>query len=263
VKVALEPEHPGSVIHPSASCPEPTPDRGYGEARKWLAASQPLRSLRGDLPAALRGTRSPDRRRNTLRGPYGATRGGMMNDSLLKRCLKDLRERFAKISIHVSKPIVPFRETLVEQQGMASPLTISPSLSPGTGAENRSVVSEHQSDNEQLSIRLRAAPIPAVLMDHLSSCTVALLERLRAARTGGSSRASQDQDPLAAEMLYYQSGEGEQVQDESVFWTRYRSLANELGEPWRDAPVWSFGPAGLCSNLLIDARTTRYVEKLT
>jgi ribosome assembly protein 1 len=30
----------------------------------------------------------------------------------LERCLKDLRDRFAKIEIEVSPPIVPFRETL-------------------------------------------------------------------------------------------------------------------------------------------------------
>ena len=34
-----------------------------------------------------------------------------------QRCLKDLRERFAKIEIHASKPIVPFRETAVKGAG--------------------------------------------------------------------------------------------------------------------------------------------------
>ena len=34
-----------------------------------------------------------------------------------QRCLKDLRERFAKIEIHASKPIVPFRETAVKAPG--------------------------------------------------------------------------------------------------------------------------------------------------
>jgi ribosome assembly protein 1 len=35
----------------------------------------------------------------------------------VQRCLKDLRERFAKIEIHASKPIVPFRETAVKGIG--------------------------------------------------------------------------------------------------------------------------------------------------
>ena len=33
----------------------------------------------------------------------------------LERCLRDLRERFAKVEIQVSSPIVPFRETIVEK----------------------------------------------------------------------------------------------------------------------------------------------------
>ncbi|KAJ1840105.1 Cytoplasmic GTPase/eEF2-like protein (ribosomal biogenesis), partial [Coemansia sp. RSA 486] len=35
----------------------------------------------------------------------------------LERCLKDLRERFAKCEIHVSEPIVPYREGIVRQSG--------------------------------------------------------------------------------------------------------------------------------------------------
>ncbi|KAJ2733508.1 Cytoplasmic GTPase/eEF2-like protein (ribosomal biogenesis), partial [Coemansia sp. Cherry 401B] len=35
----------------------------------------------------------------------------------LERCLKDLRERFAQCEIHVSEPIVPFREGIVRQSG--------------------------------------------------------------------------------------------------------------------------------------------------
>lgn len=35
-----------------------------------------------------------------------------------QRCLKDLRERFAKVDVQSSKPIVPFRETAVRAPGM-------------------------------------------------------------------------------------------------------------------------------------------------
>lgn len=34
-----------------------------------------------------------------------------------ERCIRDLVERFAKIQIHSSKPIVPFRETAVQASG--------------------------------------------------------------------------------------------------------------------------------------------------
>ena len=38
-----------------------------------------------------------------------------------QRCLKDLRERFAKVEIQASKPIVPFRETAVKAAGKPLP----------------------------------------------------------------------------------------------------------------------------------------------
>lgn len=40
-----------------------------------------------------------------------------LSDTLTQRCLKDLSERFARIEIHASKPIVPFRETTVKGTG--------------------------------------------------------------------------------------------------------------------------------------------------
>ncbi|KAJ1901963.1 Cytoplasmic GTPase/eEF2-like protein (ribosomal biogenesis) [Kickxella alabastrina] len=40
----------------------------------------------------------------------------------LERCMKDLRERFAKCEIHVSEPIVPFREGIVRQSAQAGVL---------------------------------------------------------------------------------------------------------------------------------------------
>lgn len=36
----------------------------------------------------------------------------------LERCLKDLRERFARVEIQASAPIVPFRETAVKAAGV-------------------------------------------------------------------------------------------------------------------------------------------------
>lgn len=39
---------------------------------------------------------------------------------IVQRCLKDLSERFAKIEIQASKPIVPFRETAVKGTGECS-----------------------------------------------------------------------------------------------------------------------------------------------
>lgn len=42
----------------------------------------------------------------------------ILSENPVQRCLKDLRERFAKVEIQASKPIVPFRETAVSAPGM-------------------------------------------------------------------------------------------------------------------------------------------------
>ncbi len=44
-------------------------------------------------------------------------------DFTSQRCLKDLRDRFAKIEITVSPPIVPFRETAISVPGSCSILS--------------------------------------------------------------------------------------------------------------------------------------------
>ena len=44
------------------------------------------------------------------------------SDPHSQRCLKDLRERFAKVEIQPSEPIVPFRETAIKSPGMSDTL---------------------------------------------------------------------------------------------------------------------------------------------
>lgn len=48
--------------------------------------------------------------------------GLLMMHPVDQRCLKDLRERFAKVEIQASQPIVPYRETAIKVPGMRSPL---------------------------------------------------------------------------------------------------------------------------------------------
>nr|CAG8601725.1 19_t:CDS:10 [Entrophospora candida] len=62
----------------------------------------------------------------------------------LERCLRDLKERFAKIEIHVSPPIVPFRETIV--------LT--------SDHNNHHGVVIISTPNKHCTLRVRAMPLP-------------------------------------------------------------------------------------------------------
>ncbi|KAK7208351.1 P-loop containing nucleoside triphosphate hydrolase protein [Myxozyma melibiosi] len=75
----------------------------------------------------------------------------------LERCLKDLRERFAGIEIHSSKPIVPYRESIVRTSDMHPPKNAE--LPRGTV-----VVSVAGS---QVTIRLTVRPLPAAVTELL------------------------------------------------------------------------------------------------
>ena len=75
----------------------------------------------------------------------------------LERCLKDLRERFARCEIQAGEPIVPYRETIISSPEMAA--SKNKDLPRGT------VVA--QTTSKQISIRLRARPLPASVTEFL------------------------------------------------------------------------------------------------
>ena len=74
----------------------------------------------------------------------------------LERCLKDLRERYAKIEIQYSAPIVPYRETIVSALEMAPP---ADNLPRGT------VIASTPS--KLISLRLRVRPLPPKVTKYL------------------------------------------------------------------------------------------------
>lgn len=97
----------------------------------------------------------------------------------LERCLKDLRERFARCEIQVGEPIVPYRETIVSAPEMAPPK--NKSLPRGT------VIGVTTS--KQVTVRLRVIPIPA-------ATTVFLEKNERAIRTLYSKKKSEEKSKI-------------------------------------------------------------------
>lgn len=75
----------------------------------------------------------------------------------LERCLKDLRERFARCEIQAGAPIVPYRESIVSAAEMNPPR--DKDLSRGTVV---GVVS-----SKQITIRLRVRPLPVPITEFL------------------------------------------------------------------------------------------------
>ncbi|KAF7299201.1 hypothetical protein MIND_00868800 [Mycena indigotica] len=159
-----------------------------------------------------------------------------------ERCLKDLRERFAKVEIQASKPIVPFRETAVKATDMAPPKT--PNATRGTmlGTSSQGVV----------SFTIRASPIPRPILDFILQ-NLAILKTLQ--QTGKGSTEEQDGDDEQANIIDGTVMRKPSVQPEK-FWTTLHEKCTQVGGEWIDVVerIWSFGPQNAGGCILIDSR---------
>ncbi|KAI9090463.1 hypothetical protein DFS34DRAFT_371598 [Phlyctochytrium arcticum] len=174
----------------------------------------------------------------------------------LERCLTDLRERFAKIDIQASPPIVPFRETIStspasiaqqQQQPQASILQhdldggnsdIEDEKTPKSTLPIGTVLV--QTPNKLCSMRIRAVPLPtrlAVFLEEKGKILRSLVE--------GSEDLSFDKLREGPKLLAELDATLEEiVKDED----------RKDMEVWRDAfkNLWTFGPKRNGPNLLIN-----------
>ncbi|KAF9454845.1 P-loop containing nucleoside triphosphate hydrolase protein [Macrolepiota fuliginosa MF-IS2] len=179
----------------------------------------------------------------------------------LERCLKDLRERFAKVEVHASKPIVPFRETAIKAPGNADPSQqhMTPTKTPGAprgtikGASTQNIV----------SFIIRANPIPEPLLEFIldNISTLKKLQHDRKLRQEGKGEEEEEEESVAEKY-------GEIVRKPNIkpeqFWDAFQNKCKEIGGEWEGVveKVWAFGPQRAGGCLLIDARKPRAVASL-
>lgn len=158
----------------------------------------------------------------------------------LERCLKDLRERFAKCGIQASEAIVPFRETAVKAPDMAPVKT--------QGAARGTI---HGSVYDGLvEFTLRAAPLPPAVIEflvaHQSTIGSFLVQRRRGAEDAEDDEDRADADEAADSATRHLTPE--------QFWAELATRFDEAGGEWVGAAdrVWSFGPKKVGANVLLD-----------
>lgn len=178
----------------------------------------------------------------------------------LERCLKDLRERFARCEIQASEPIIPYRETIVSAAEMAPPR--EKYLPRGT------VVGV--STSKQITIRLRVRPLPAEVTDFLSkhSGTIRKFysekqrrEKDNLHKSGAQDEGTEDNDSDQADI-----GE-ESLLSLADFKAQFREA---LAEAKADPEIWgnvldnvaAFGPRRVGPNLLVDTTSSGCCQKL-
>ncbi|XP_041645818.1 elongation factor-like GTPase 1 [Cheilinus undulatus] len=174
----------------------------------------------------------------------------------LQRCLDDLRDRFARIEISSSKPIIPFRETVVrppkvdmvnEELGKQQKVAIihqvkddaSQSRLSNTLHVDTSGLITVTTPNGLATICIRAIPLPEEVTCLLESSTelIRALEQVNMSLREGSSL---DMSPRSLEAIA-----GLKAQLENLL----------QGRRWRNAVerIWAFGPRRYGPNILLNS----------
>ncbi|KAL7421772.1 Cytoplasmic GTPase/eEF2-like protein (ribosomal biogenesis) [Cryptotrichosporon argae] len=157
----------------------------------------------------------------------------------LERCLKDLRERFAKCAIQTSEAIVPFRETAVKAPDMAPPKTAGAPRGTGHGTVFNGLV----------TFTLRALPLPPPVTEFLqtNAGTIAkmLVQRRHEATTDDGGEGI-DRDAEGVDATNALKTE--------QFWAGLAAALDGAGGEWAGAAdrVWTFGPRKTGPNVLLD-----------
>ncbi|OAP62834.1 hypothetical protein AYL99_02061 [Fonsecaea erecta] len=169
----------------------------------------------------------------------------------LERCLKDLRERFAKCDIQPGEPIVPYRETIVKAEEMEPPK--NKDLPRGTAIAVTA--------SKTISVRLRVRPLPPNVTEFLinNGASIRRLYAEKQAQEEGTPRDSPDGDKDETIDLGNETG-GQERSHLSLqeFRNQLQAAFDEVQE---DKDVWakvvprisSFGPRRVGPNLFIDA----------
>ncbi|MCJ1281561.1 Cytoplasmic GTPase/eEF2-like protein (ribosomal biogenesis) [Xylographa opegraphella] len=176
----------------------------------------------------------------------------------LERCLKDLRERFARCEIQAGEPIVPYRETIV------STLEMGPVKTKDT--PRGSVLGVTTS--KQISVRIRVRPLPVSVTEYLEKnigATRRFYAEIKAAEESRGADESRDEmidvdgssDDNAGNVNHLS------IADFKRELTDAFHEAEEQQDYWPDVvdDITAFGPRRTGPNLLIDHTQSRICRR--
>lgn len=177
----------------------------------------------------------------------------------LERCLKDLRERFARCEIQAGEPIVPYRETVVDAAEMAPPK--DKNLPRGT------VIGVAAS--KQITIRLRVRPLPSAVTEFLEKNARAIrrLYSERRAEEDNQRGGLDDQDASSRDDANHAPTADGSLFSLHEFKENLRTVfakEKEESEIWADVveKIAAFGPRRIGPNLLVDVTEHGTCQKL-
>lgn len=176
----------------------------------------------------------------------------------LERCVKDLRERFARCDIQTGQTIVPYRETIVHAPEMAPPN--NPELGRG-GVEA-------VSSSKQLTVRLRVVPLPEPVTEFFTkqAATIKQLQSQKHATVDDKETASGNGAEETGDVSHEaQAGDVMSLENFRKELTRiFDEEVKENKELWQGVvdKITAFGPRRIGPNILVDATAVNTSDKL-
>lgn len=173
----------------------------------------------------------------------------------LERCLRDLKERFAKIEIHASEPIVPFRESIVRAELSTNKDKDGVMIPRGQA--------EIKISSKFLTLKVQTVPLPTriteFLTKHAASIKAVVEEKLAKKSSKEEDVETGDAAPLATNQLLSASELEQSLKEE---FAQVKKEGGPFASLWDDVvdQIWAFGPRRIGSNLLIN-RIPGYVRK--
>ncbi|KAK2767064.1 Cytoplasmic GTPase/eEF2-like protein (ribosomal biogenesis) [Arachnomyces sp. PD_36] len=172
----------------------------------------------------------------------------------LERCLKDLRERFAKCDIQAGEVIVPYRESIINVPDMAPPK--NPEYPRGTMLA--------VSSSKQLTVRVRVRPLPAAVTEFLTKHAGTVKRFYSEKRARGGGKEDIEADDKSDEV------DGGKTHEKltlslAAFKKELTKLFMETKEDvWQGVveKITDFGPRRAGPNILVDATADNSCEKI-
>ncbi|KAF4553876.1 Ribosome assembly protein 1-like protein [Elsinoe fawcettii] len=177
----------------------------------------------------------------------------------LERCLKDLRERFAKCDVQAGEVIVPYREGIVKQEEMNAPKDAQ----LGRGRIDAVATSK------QVTIRLNVRPLPPAVTEFLVK-NAAAIRKLYSEKKAAEEQKQQkvdidDTEDGTGEALAAETRIEDAIDEAAGAALSLDDLRKQLNEAFasvkEDRDLWNnivskivaFGPRRVGPNVLIDA----------
>lgn len=178
----------------------------------------------------------------------------------LERCLKDLRERFAKCEIQRGETIVPYRETIVSGPDMAAP------KNPELGRGRILAVSA----SKQLTVQLRVMPLPSAVTEFLikhASTIKQIGTESRLLDPDNTHDLQANDGQVEGQDVAVEARDGSHMLSPADFRSELKSIIDEIKEDkevWRGVVnrIMAFGPRRTGPNILIDATEINTLKKL-